>query len=111
MPVCDPRPSALPDPQPTPDGLGLASGEVRLAEYDDRWPGLFERERARIEDACGGVPLRIEHIGGTSIPGMCAKPVIDIAVAVPRGSSVDGGLDALVRAGYEPRGERGVPGR
>jgi GrpB-like predicted nucleotidyltransferase (UPF0157 family) len=111
MTVRDPRPSALPDPEPTPDGLGLAAGEVRLADYDDRWPALYERELARIVASCGRLPLRLEHIGSTAIPGMCAKPVIDIAVGVRRGSPVDGCIEALVRAGYEHRGERGVPGR
>lgn len=111
MTAREPRSSAPPGPQPTPDGLGLAAGEVRLAEYDDRWPAFFERERSRILAQCGSVPMVLEHIGGTSIPGMCAKPVIDIAVAVPGASSFGNGIGALVRAGYEHRGERGVPGR
>lgn len=111
MTVRDPRPPESLRVEPAADALGLPSGEVRLAEYDDRWPALFERERARIHGGCGGVPLRLEHIGGTSIPGMCAKPVVDIAIAIPASSPVDACIDALVRAGYEHRGERGVPGR
>lgn len=111
MTIHDPRSSAPPDPEPIPDALGLASGEVRLAEYDDRWPALFERERSRILAWCGRLPLTLEHVGGTSIPGMCAKPVIDIAVGIPRASAIHDCIVALVRAGYEHRGERGVPGR
>jgi GrpB-like predicted nucleotidyltransferase (UPF0157 family) len=111
MTARDPRSSARPDPEPTPDALGLASGEVRLAEYDDRWPALFERERSRILACCARLPLTLEHVGGTSIPGMCAKPVIDIAVAIPGTSAIRDCIVALVRAGYEHRGERGVPGR
>ena len=91
------------------DSLGLESGVVRLVEYDARWPALFVAERHRIRDACGTLALRLEHVGGTSIPGMCAKPVLDIAAGLPRDTRDY--LAALEQAGYEYRGERGVPGR
>ena len=93
------------------DSLGLESGIVRLVEYDARWPALFAAEQQRIRDACGRLALRLEHIGGTSIPGMCAKPVLDIAAGRPRDTSTPECVAALERAGYEHRGERGVPGR
>ncbi len=91
--------------------LGLESGVVRLVEYDARWPALFAAEEQRIRDKCGTLPLRLEHVGGTSIPGMCAKPVLDIVAGRPQGSQVQDYLSALARAGYEHRGEQGVPGR
>jgi GrpB-like predicted nucleotidyltransferase (UPF0157 family) len=94
-----------------PDPLGLEAGVVRLAEYDGRWPGLFAAEEQRIRTHCGNVPLRFEHIGGTSIPGMCAKPVLDIAAGRPHGTSVQDCLGAFEQAGYLHRGERGLPGR
>ena len=59
--------------------LGLESGVVRIVEYDARWPALFAAERQLIRDRCGTLELSLEHVGGTSIPGMCAKPVLDIA--------------------------------
>jgi len=93
------------------DALGLESGVVGLVEYDDRWPSLFDAERQRIAEQCGTLPLELEHVGGTSIRGMRAKPVLDIAAGRPRGTSIDGYVAALERAGYEHRGERGVPGR
>ena len=93
------------------DPLGLESGVVRLVEYDARWPALFLAEERRIRDHCGALALRLEHVGGTSIPGMCAKPVLDIAAGRPRDTPVQGFIDALQQAGYEHRGERGVPGR
>lgn len=93
------------------DPLGLESGVVRLVEYDARWPALFAAEHRRIRDQCGTLTLRLEHIGGTSIPGMLAKPVLDIAAGLPRGMSIQDCVAALTRAGYEHRGERGVPGR
>ncbi len=93
------------------ESLGLESGVVRLVEYDARWPALFAAEQQRISDRCGTLALRLEHVGGTSIPGMCAKPVLDIAAGRPRDTSTPDYIAALQRAGYEHRGERGVPGR
>jgi GrpB-like predicted nucleotidyltransferase (UPF0157 family) len=93
------------------DSLGLESGVVRLVEYDARWPGLFAAERQRIHDAFSPLALRLEHVGGTSIPGMCTKPVLDIAAGRPRDISAEDYVAALRQAGYEHRGERGVPGR
>jgi GrpB-like predicted nucleotidyltransferase (UPF0157 family) len=93
------------------DALGLEPGVVRLVEYDARWPALFLAERQRILDHCGTLTLRLEHVGGTSIPGMWTKPVLDIAAGRPHDSPPDEYVVALERAGYEHRGERGVPGR
>jgi GrpB-like predicted nucleotidyltransferase (UPF0157 family) len=91
--------------------LGLESGVVRLVEYDFSWPPLFIAEQKRILNECGDLMLRLEHIGGTSIPGMCAKPILDIAASRTCDSSVEHYIAAFERAGYEHRGERGVPGR
>ncbi len=93
------------------DALGLESGLVCLAEYDTRWPELFAAEQQRIRDACGTLAVSLEHIGGTSIPGMCAKPVLDIAAGWPRDTRAQGYIAALTRAGYEHRGEHGLAGR
>ena len=93
------------------ESLGLESGIVRLVEYDSRWPALFVAEQQRIRDQCGTLPLVLEHIGGTSIPGICAKPVLDIAAGRPRDTSIHDYVIALAQAGYDHRGERGVPGR
>lgn len=93
------------------DSLGLESGVVRLVEYDARWPAFFAAEQQRIRDHCGRLALRLEHVGGTSIPGMCAKPVLDMAAGLPSDTSTQDYVAALKQAGYEHRGERGVPGR
>jgi GrpB-like predicted nucleotidyltransferase (UPF0157 family) len=98
-------------PEGPADPLGLEPGVVRLVEYDSRWPALFVAERRRIRDHCGALISRVEHIGGTSIPGMCAKPVLDMAVARSPDAEVAECVAAFARAGYEYRGERGVPGR
>jgi len=91
--------------------LGLEAGVVRLVEYDTRWPEIFETERRRILDACGALAPRLEHVGGTSVPGMCSKPILDIAAGRPPAASTESCIAALVRVGYEHRGELGVPGR
>ena len=105
------RIDAQADPFPMVDSLGLESGVVRLVDYDDRWPLLFAAEERRIRDHCDTLALRLEHIGGTSIPGMCAKPILDIAAGRPDGTALEDDVAALERAGYGYRGERGVPGR
>jgi GrpB-like predicted nucleotidyltransferase (UPF0157 family) len=56
---------------------------VRIAEYDPRWPAGFERERAALEDVLSAdVTGGIHHVGSTAVPGLAAKPIIDIMVGV-----------------------------
>ena len=55
---------------------------VELVEYDPRWPALFREERARLEAVLGDGVVEIKHIGSTSIPGLRAKPILDILAAV-----------------------------
>jgi len=55
---------------------------ITLSEYDQNWPVLFEEEARRLHAAFGPAALRIEHVGSTSVPGLAAKPVIDIQVSV-----------------------------
>ena len=93
------------------ESFGLEPGVVRIAEYDSRWPVLFHNEQLRILERCGSLGLKMEHVGGTSIPGMCAKPVVDIAAARRPEVSAADCIAALREAGYEHRGQRGVPGR
>jgi GrpB-like predicted nucleotidyltransferase (UPF0157 family) len=74
--------------------------EVVLAEYDPEWPVLYERERKRIAEALGATALRIEHVGSTSVPGLAAKPVIDIVLIVPDSSREEAYVPPLEAAGY-----------
>jgi GrpB-like predicted nucleotidyltransferase (UPF0157 family) len=55
---------------------------IVLVEYDQTWPALFEREAKRIRGALGEVVVRLEHVGSTSVPGLAAKPRIDMVLAV-----------------------------
>jgi GrpB-like predicted nucleotidyltransferase (UPF0157 family) len=75
-------------------------GPVQLADYDPAWPGLYEREAVRIRSALGDRVIVLEHIGSTSVPGLAAKPVIDILLVVADPSQEDDYLTALESAGY-----------
>ena len=87
------------------------TGSVRLVPYDSTWPLEFAAEAERIERACGGMPLRLEHIGSTSIPGLAAKPVIDILAGRPGNLAGSKYVDAFRQIGYEHKGACGIPGR
>jgi GrpB-like predicted nucleotidyltransferase (UPF0157 family) len=58
------------------------NARIELSEYDPKWPRLYEREAERIGHALGPKMLRIEHVGSTSVPGLAAKPLIDIVLVV-----------------------------
>ena len=62
--------------------MGLKVGTVELEEYNTNWKNMFEEEKINLENLFGNVAIKIEHIGSTSVVGLCAKPIIDIAVAV-----------------------------
>ncbi len=84
---------------------------VVIAPYDPRWPADFERIGAELWSALGGVDvLAVEHVGSTSVPGLPAKPVIDIDVVVGP-AALPRAIAALESAGYAYEGERGVPDR
>jgi len=80
--------------------IKLHDAPVRLVEYDAAWPELYAREEARIRAALGDRVVRIEHTGSTSVPGLAAKPVIDITLAVRDSSAEREYVPALEAAGY-----------
>jgi GrpB-like predicted nucleotidyltransferase (UPF0157 family)/protein-L-isoaspartate O-methyltransferase len=73
---------------------------VTLAEYDPEWPKLYEREAERIRTLLGDLVVLLEHVGSTSVPGLAAKPIIDILLEVPDSDDEDAYLPALEAAGY-----------
>jgi GrpB-like predicted nucleotidyltransferase (UPF0157 family) len=75
-------------------------GSVTLVEYDPRWPALFAGEAARIRGALGERALLVEHVGSTSVPGLVAKPIVDVVLAVADSSDEAGYVPALEGAGY-----------
>lgn len=62
---------------------------IEIVEYNPHWPALYEEERARVAAALGALVASIEHIGSTSVPGLSAKPIIDLLVTVTRLGQVD----------------------
>src|SRR2546425_7316402 len=76
------------------------SGKIVLADYDPRWPVLFAREIERIKSALGAKALSIEHVGSTSVPGLPAKPIIDILLVVESSADEKSYLPTLEEAGY-----------
>jgi GrpB-like predicted nucleotidyltransferase (UPF0157 family) len=76
------------------------NGTVTLAEYDSNWPRLFSREAARIREILGDRVLLCEHIGSTSVPGLAAKPIIDILLVVPDTTDEEAYVSDLERHGY-----------
>jgi GrpB-like predicted nucleotidyltransferase (UPF0157 family) len=94
--------------------LGLESKTVRVVPYDARWPALFEVEAAQIAAAVGtaGLPaLALEHVGSTAIPGLAAKPILDVAAGWPAGAGPATYVATLESLGYVYRGDGGLPGR
>jgi len=79
------------------------SRSVVIADYDPRWPRLYEEERRRILEVVGDIIVRIEHIGSTAVPDLGAKPTIDLMVAVNRLSDAEKCFEPLQRIGYEYR--------
>ena len=91
--------------------LGLASGTVTLAPYDARWAEAFEDEAGRIRDALGALPADVAHVGSTAVPGLPAKPILDLMVGIAPDRDVAPYVAPLEGIGYAYRGEHGLPGR
>ena len=77
--------------------------EVVVADYDPDWPRWFERAAARIREALGDTALEIHHVGSTSVPGLAAKPLIDIDLVVPDTTVERDYVPQLEAIGYELR--------
>ena len=82
-----------------------------MVTYDPGWPGLFEGLRDRLDTALAGVAHVTEHVGSTAVPGLDAKPVIDVDVVVPDGTAVGPAIKALAAAGWRHQGDLGIAGR
>jgi GrpB-like predicted nucleotidyltransferase (UPF0157 family) len=77
-----------------------ADGPVRLAEYDPAWVEQFAREEKRIRTALGARAVEVHHVGSTSVPGLAAKPVIDIVLLVADSADESAYIPELEAAGY-----------
>ena len=86
--------------------IGLKRGTVKVVDYDPNWPQEFEAEKQRLIDTFGNKVLAIEHIGSTSIPGLAAKPIIDMVAAVKSFDDLQVFMEGLQKLGYEYIPER-----
>jgi GrpB-like predicted nucleotidyltransferase (UPF0157 family) len=100
--MSDPKP--MTEEQIKRNAVGLTQkqlrGKVVLVDYDPAWPRLFVRESERINSTLGRNALAIEHVGSTSVPGLAAKPVIDILLVVANSADESSYAPALEKAGY-----------
>ncbi len=84
---------------------------IEVVPYDPKWPARFRDISVTLASALEGVAVEaIEHVGSTSVPGLAAKPVIDVDVVVQR-DALDDAIRALERVGYTHRGDLGIPDR
>ncbi|HEX5166459.1 MAG TPA: GrpB family protein [Thermomicrobiales bacterium] len=84
-------------------GLQPLTAPIRIVDYDPEWPSLFEREAARITALLGDRVVALEHAGSTSVPGLAAKPIIDIVLVVADSADEAVYVPALDAAGYTLR--------
>lgn len=90
---------------------GLKQGTVRLVPYSPAWARQFSAEKRRLKRYLPARGSLIEHIGSTAVPGLEAKPVVDIALSIPSFKRLTAITKALTRAKYTYMGEFGLPGR
>jgi GrpB-like predicted nucleotidyltransferase (UPF0157 family) len=84
---------------------------IVVVSYDAGWPAAFEQLRRSIWPAVSDLATSIEHVGSTSVPGLAAKPVIDVSIVVPAVDDVPGAIERLAGLGYVHSGDLGVKGR
>lgn len=87
--------------------------EVLLVEYQASWPAQYRQVAAQLQRTLGRTAFTPEHIGSTAVPGLCAKPVLDILLGVPSLAEAEASMPALVAAGfvYRPEHESLIPDR
>ncbi len=91
--------------------IGLQAGIVKLDPYSSQWAVRFASEKRRLSRFLGSARCRIEHIGSTAVPGLDAKPIIDIAIMIPSFRRLPLWIQRLGKAGYSYKGEYGLSGR
>jgi len=84
---------------------------VLVIDYDPSWPDMFEALRRRVWAALQGVALSVEHVGSTAVPGLAAKPIIDMDVILASSDNTSETIERLATLGYLHRGNLGIEGR
>ncbi|SEM87381.1 GrpB domain, predicted nucleotidyltransferase, UPF0157 family [Mesobacillus persicus] len=89
----------------------MSKRKVEVIPYSPQWKERFNEEQSLFRELFGNGKVAIYHIGSTSVPGLSAKPIIDILIEAERMDLVDSVTAEIEKAGYEPKGENGIPGR
>ena len=89
----------------------MAVRHVVVVDYDQDWPRQFEERRAAVWPAVSDIALRIEHVGSTSVPGLAAKPTIDMTIVVAQRDDVARTIERLATLGYRHKGNLGIEDR
>ena len=89
----------------------MVARKVQVIDYNPAWPVLFRQLADSLLKALGDTAQSIEHVGSTAIPGLCAKPILDLDVVVEDEHRVSEAIRKLAAVGYRHRGELGVEGR
>jgi GrpB-like predicted nucleotidyltransferase (UPF0157 family) len=83
---------------------------IEIVDYDEQWPTEFQRLRERLLAALAPLAAQVEHVGSTAVPGLAAKPKLDVGVVVSA-EDVEAAIQRLGAIGFEHQGDLGVPGR
>lgn len=84
---------------------------VIVVDYDPQWLEYFEKLQSFVWPVISDIALSIEHVGSTSVPGLAAKPIIDISVVLPTEAEIPTAIERLATLGYVHRGNLGIEGR
>jgi GrpB-like predicted nucleotidyltransferase (UPF0157 family) len=84
---------------------------ISILDYDTAWPKRFERLATRVRAALGELVARVDHVGSTAVPGLAAKPIIDLDIVVPVDARIQPIIGKLAQIGYVHQGDLGVAGR
>jgi GrpB-like predicted nucleotidyltransferase (UPF0157 family) len=94
--------------------VGRTSAEraaLVVADHDDAWSRVFEEIAGPVRAAIAGLAAEVEHVGSTSVPGLAAKPIVDVDVVVAAREDVPEAIERLRSLGYVYQGDKGIRGR
>ena len=89
----------------------MRNKSLQIEQYTPTWETSFNALKKELSEALELFPVRIEHVGSTAIPGLCAKPILDIDIIIPENRHLPGISTALHALGYESRGDQGIADR